>query len=182
MQYIPRGLAGVLLDAARHFPAVVVTGPRRAGKTTLLRRLFPRARYVLLEDPDIQGRVRSDPRAFLEELRPPVVFDEIQNTPELLDYVRTVIDMGPRRMGQWLFTGSQEAPLMRGITESMAGRAAILQLLPFSFVETPKVNLLHGGFPEVVSHPKSRALWFASYLQTYLARDVRAITNARARV
>src|SRR5882724_10980938 len=179
MQYIQRRLACVLLDAARHFPAVVVTGPRRAGKTTLLRRLFPKARYVLLEDPDIQARVRSDPRAFLDALRPPVVFDEIQNTPELLAYVRTVIDTGPRRMGRWLFTGSQEAPLMQGISESMAGRAAILQLLPFSLSETKKVNLLHGGFPEVLARPKARSLWFASYLQTYLERDVRAITNVR---
>src|SRR5271169_1660182 len=179
MRYIPRQLTTALLDASRHFPAVVVTGPRRAGKTTLLRKLFPRARYVLLEDPDIQARVRSDPRAFLDALRPPVVFDEIQNTPELLAYVRTVIDTGPRRMGQWLFTGSQEAPLMRGITESMAGRAAILQLLPFSLAETAKVNLLHGGFPEVLARPNSRELWFASYLQTYLERDVRAITNVR---
>jgi predicted AAA+ superfamily ATPase len=179
LQYIPRKLAGVLLDAARHFPAVVVTGPRRAGKTTLLRKLFPKARYILLEDPDVQARVRSDPRAFLEELRPPVVFDEIQNTPELLDYVRTVIDVGPRRMGQWLFTGSQEAPLMRGISESMAGRAAILQLLPFSLAETEKVSLLHGGFPEVLARPGARSLWFSSYLQTYLERDVRTITNIR---
>ncbi|MGC1438739.1 MAG: ATP-binding protein, partial [Terriglobales bacterium] len=179
MQYIPRKLAGVLLDAARHFPAVVVTGPRRAGKTTLLRKLFPKARYILLEDPDVQARVRSDPRAFLEELRPPVVFDEIQNTPELLDYVRTVIDVGPRCMGQWLFTGSQEAPLMRGISESMAGRAAILQLLPFSLAETEKVSLLHGGFPEVLARPGARSLWFSSYLQTYLERDVRTITNIR---
>ncbi|MFZ0291552.1 MAG: ATP-binding protein [Candidatus Sulfotelmatobacter sp.] len=179
MRYIPRQLAPVLLDASRHFPAVVVTGPRRAGKTTLLRKLFPNARYVLLEDPDIQGRVRSDPRAFLDELQPPVVFDEIQNTPELLDFVRTLIDTKPRRMGQWLFTGSQEVPLMRGITESMAGRAAILQLLPFSLAETAKVNLLHGGFPEVLARPEARSLWFASYLQTYLERDVRAITNVR---
>src|SRR5258708_6506826 len=177
MQYIQRRLAGVLLDAARHFPAAVLTGPRRAGKTTLLRRLFPKAQYVLLEDPDVQARVRSDPRAFLEALHPPVVFDEIQNAPELLAYVRTVIDTGPRRMGQWLFTGSQEAPLMQGITESMAGRAAILQLLPFSVAETPKVNVLHGGFPEVLERPKSRALWFASYLRTYFERDVRASTD-----
>jgi uncharacterized protein len=179
MRYVPRKLAGVLLEAVRHFPTVVVTGPRRAGKTTLLRELFSGAQYVLLEDPDVQGRVRSDARAFLDELRPPVVFDEIQNAPELLSYVRTLIDERPRRMGRWLFTGSQEAPLMRGIAESMAGRAAILQLLPFSVSETEKVNLLHGGFPEVLARPKSRELWFASYLQTYLERDVRAITNVR---
>jgi len=179
MRYIARQLAPVLLAASRHFPAVVVTGPRRAGKTTLLRKLFPKARYVLLEDPDIQARVRSDPRAFLEDLQPPVVFDEIQNAPELLAYVRTLIDTKPRRMGQWLFTGSQEAPLMRGITESMAGRAAILQLLPLSLAETAKVDLLHGGFPEVLARPQARRLWFASYLQTYLERDVRAITNVR---
>jgi predicted AAA+ superfamily ATPase len=134
---------------------------------------------VLLEDPDIQGQIRSDPRTFLEDLRPPVLFDEIQNAPELLNYVRTLIDAAPRRMGQWLFTGSQEAPLMQGITESMAGRAAILQLLPFSIIESAKVNMLHGGFPEVLARPKSRSLWFASYLQTYLERDVRAITNVR---
>jgi len=179
MRYIARQLAPVLLAASRHFPAVVVTGPRRAGKTTLLRKLFPKARYVLLEDPDIRARVRSDPRAFLEELQPPVVFGEIQNAPELLAYVRTLIDTKPRRMGQWLFTGSQEAPLMRGITESMAGRAAILQLLPLSLAETAKVDLLHGGFPEVMARPQARSLWFASYLQTYLERDVRAITNVR---
>jgi uncharacterized protein len=179
MVHTPRKLASILEKAARHFPALVVTGPRRAGKTTLIRRTFPKAKYILLEDPDIQARVRSDPRAFLEELTPPVIFDEIQNVPELLDYVRTLIDARPRRMGQWLFTGSQEAPLMHGITESMAGRAAILQLLPFSLAETGKVSLLCGGFPEVLARPKARALWFSSYLQTYLERDVRAITNVR---
>jgi len=179
MAQVPRKLTSVLEKAARHFPALVVTGPRRAGKTTLFRHTFPKAKYILLEDPDIQARVRSDPRAFLEEITPPVIFDEIQNVPELFDYVRTLIDARPRRMGQWLFTGSQEAPLMHGITESMAGRAAILQLLPFSVSETSKVNLLYGGFPEVLARPKARALWFASYLQTYLERDVRAITNVR---
>ena len=179
MRYVSRKLTEAAKEAARHFPALVLTGPRRSGKTTLLRKLFPASQYVLLEDPDVQVRVRSDPRAFLEGLRPPVLFDEIQNTPELLDYVRTLIDLHPRRMGQWLFTGSQEAPLMRGVSESMAGRAAVLQLLPFSLGETAKVTLLHGGFPEVLARPKGRDLWFASYLQTYLERDVRSITNVR---
>ena len=176
---IARKLAGMVYQALRQFPALVITGPRRAGKTTLLRKSVPKAQYVLLEDPDIQDRVLSDPRSFLESLRLPVILDEIQNTPRLLDYARTLIDAHPRRMGQWLFTGSQEAPLMQGITESMAGRATVLQLLPFSVAESPKVDLLRGGFPEPVMHPASRHLWFASYLQTYIERDVRAITQVR---
>ena len=179
MPNIPRQIAPFLSAALRRFPAVVVTGPRRSGKTTLLRSALPRAQYVLLEDPDIQDRIRSDPRAFIESLHPPVILDEIQNTPRLLDYIRTLIDARPRKMGQWLFTGSQEASLMQGITESMAGRAAVLQLLPFSLAETPKVSLLLGGFPEVVLRPRGRDLWFASYLQTYIERDVRTITNVR---
>jgi predicted AAA+ superfamily ATPase len=176
---VTRKLTGMVQQALRQFPALVITGPRRAGKTTLLRKSVPKAQYVLLEDPDIQDRVLSDPRSFLESLRLPVILDEIQNTPRLLDYARTLIDANPRRMGQWLFTGSQEAPLMQGITESMAGRAAVLQLLPFSVVESPKVDLLRGGFPEPVLHPASRTLWYASYLQTYIERDVRTITQVR---
>jgi predicted AAA+ superfamily ATPase len=82
-------------------------------------------------------------------------------------------------MGKWLFIGSQEAPLMQGVTESMAGRAAIMQLLPFSLAETHRVSLLHGGYPEVLARPAGRRLWFSSYIQTYLERDVRAVTNVR---
>ena len=176
---IVRQIVPLLRSALRRFPAVVITGPRRSGKTTLLRTALPRAQYVLLEDPDIQDRIRRDPRAFIESLHPPVIFDEIQNTPQLLDYIRTLVDAHPRKMSQWLFTGSQEAPLMQGVTESMAGRAAILQLLPFSLNETPKADPLLGGFPEVVLHPRGRELWFASYLQTYIERDVRIITSVR---
>jgi predicted AAA+ superfamily ATPase len=179
MAIISRQIGPVLVSALHRFPAVVVTGPRRSGKTTLLRATVPHGQYVLLEDPDIQDRVRRDPRAFIESLRTPVIFDEIQNTPQLLEYVRTLVDAHPRKKGQWLFTGSQEAPLMQGITESMAGRAAILQLLPFSLAETPKADPLLGGFPEVVLHPRGRELWFASYLQTYIERDVRLISNVR---
>jgi uncharacterized protein len=179
MRFIHRAMQPFAMEAVRGFPAVVLTGPRRAGKTTFLRHLFPNASYVLLEDPDVQSRARSDPRALIEELRLPVVFDEIQNVPELFGYIRTQIDQAPRRMGQWLFTGSQEAPLMQGVTESMAGRAAILQLLPFSLAETTRASLLFGGFPEVLASPARRALWFSSYIQTYLERDLRAVTNVR---
>lgn len=179
MRFIPRAIQPTVLEAARSFPAVVVTGPRRAGKTTLLRRLFPRASYVLLEDPDVQARARADPRGLLESIWLPALFDEIQNVPELFAYIRTRIDQNPSAMGQWLFTGSQEAPLMKGVTESMAGRAAILQLLPLSVAETDRVSLLTGGYPEALARPRVRNLWFSSYIQTYLERDVRAIVNIR---
>src|SRR5436305_14550986 len=99
MRFVARTIQPMFVEAARSFPAVVMTGPRRAGKTTFLRHLFPNAPYVLLEDPDVQARARSDPRALLEELRTPVVFDEIQNVPELFAYIRTQIDRSPRRKG-----------------------------------------------------------------------------------
>ncbi len=179
MRYVPRLLESTLRQAVRQFPAVVLTGPRRAGKTSLLRHALPAADYRLLEDPDTLGRVRADPRSFLDELRPPVILDEIQNAPELLPYVRTRIDEAPRRAGRWLLSGSQEAALMQGVTESLAGRAAVLHLLPLARTESPKVDWWAGGFPEVVARPAARELWFSSYVQTYLERDVRAVTQVR---
>jgi predicted AAA+ superfamily ATPase len=179
MRFIPRLLGKEVRRAARQFPALIITGPRRAGKTTLLRRLFPGATYRLLEDPDVVARIRSDPRAFMEELRAPVILDEVQNVPEILAYVRTRIDGAPRRAGQWIMTGSQDAPLMQGVTESLAGRAAVFQLLPLSTGETDKVSFLRGGFPEVVARPAAATVWFRSYVQTYLERDVRAVSAIR---
>ncbi|MBS1547266.1 MAG: ATP-binding protein [Bacteroidetes bacterium] len=179
MRYTPRDISPILLKAARSFPAVVLTGPRRAGKTMLLRKLFPAASYTLMEDPDVIARVRADPHGFLDGLRLPAVLDEVQNVPEIFSYVRSRIDRNPRRTGQWFLTGSQDAPLMQGVTESMAGRAAMLQLYPLSTTETPKVDLFLGGYPEAVARPSIASLWFSSYVQTYLERDVRAVTNVR---
>lgn len=179
MRYICRELEAQILKAMRGFPAVVLTGPRRAGKTWLLRHLFPKASYFLLEDPDIVARLRADPHGFLDAIETPAVLDEVQNVPEVFALVRSRIDARPRRAGQWVLTGSQESPLMRGVTESMAGRAAVLQLFPLSSRESPKVSLLRGGYPEVVARPASARLWFASFLQTYLERDVRSITAVK---
>lgn len=179
MRTIPREIGPAIRAAARDFPAVVVTGPRRAGKTTLLRHLFPKASYWLLEDPDLRARIHADPRSFLGSIEPPAILDEMQNAPDLFAYIRTRIDAEPRSKGQWLLTGSQESPLMRGVTESMAGRAATFQLLPLSTRESPKVTPFRGGFPEVLARARSADIWLRSYVQTYLERDVRAITAIR---
>ncbi|MFO1077784.1 MAG: ATP-binding protein [Planctomycetota bacterium] len=176
MRHVPRELEAQVLRAARAFPVVVLTGPRRAGKTWLLRRAFPAASYHLFEDPDVVQRFRSDPRGFLDSIQEPAILDEIQNVPEVFAHVRSRVDAAPRRTGRWFLTGSQEAGLMRNVTESMAGRAAVLQLWPMSRRESDRVSVLHGGYPEVLARPRAAPLWFASFLQTYLERDVRAIT------
>ncbi|MEO8350552.1 MAG: ATP-binding protein [Chthoniobacteraceae bacterium] len=179
MRYVHRALETQIIKAAKAFAAIVLTGPRRAGKTSLLRKLFPKAGYFLLEAPDVIARFNADPNGFLDALKLPVILDEVQNVPEIFAYVRARIDRRPRQTGQWLLTGSQEAPVMRGVTESMTGRAAILQLLPLSTRESAKVSLLRGGYPEVVARPRAADLWFSSFLQTYLERDVRAVTDVK---
>lgn len=175
MRWVGRHLHGVLREASRAFPVVVLTGPRRAGKTALLRRLFPKAAYQLLESPDLVARVRADPRGWLEAQTTPIILDEIQNAPELLPYIRASVDAAPGKKGRWLITGSQDFSLMQGVTESMAGRAAVLTLLPLSAAELGRVDLLRGGYPEVWARPRTAALWFDSYLQTFLERDVRSL-------
>jgi predicted AAA+ superfamily ATPase len=179
MHYKTRVLEHELTKAAVHFPALLVTGPRRSGKTTLLRHVFPKAEYILLEESDVVARVRSDPRSFLDSLKPPVLLDEIQNVPELFTYIRARIDAEPERKSMWLLTGSQEPPLMKGVTESMAGRVALFSLLPLSREEAPELTILSGGFPEAVAAPEVRDIWFRSYVQTYLERDVRAVASIR---
>src|SRR5262245_60256290 len=115
MRYVRRELETQIRRAAESFPALVLTGPRRAGKTYLLRRLFPKASYFLLEDPDLVSRFRNDPQGFLDAVKTPAILDEVQNVPEVFAYVRTRVDRRPRLAGQWLLTGSQEAPLMQGV-------------------------------------------------------------------
>jgi len=185
MPFVQRELASRLVRAARAFPALVLTGPRRAGKTFLLRKAFPNASYYLVEDPDAIARIRSDPRGWLEDMHTPAILDEVQNVPEILSYIRTLIDRSPARKGQWLLTASYDFSLMRGISESMAGRAAVFQLLPFSYRELRAYrparswSLVHGGFPEAVLRPRASSDWFRSYIQTYLERDVRSLLSVK---
>jgi len=203
--YIPRSLEPVLEKASREFPAVVLIGPRQSGKTTLLKHLYgSRVPIVSLETPDVRAAAVHDPRAFLELNPPPVIFDEIQYAPNLLPYIKEQVDAKRNRTGQFILTGSQNLLLMRQVTESLAGRSAILKLLPMtqrearrmldkplawetSLLPSQKVNstisglweeILRGAYPEMVSQPERDArLWQASYVQTYLERDVRNLRN-----
>ena len=198
--------AGVVVaEAARTFAGLVLTGPRQSGKTTLVRTLFGAShRYCSLDDPAVRARALTDPGLVLQEFPPPVILDEIQYAPVLLPLVKREIDRQRDAKGRFVLTGSQAFPLMAGVTESLAGRAAVLSLLSLSLREIVGVpdgsrrwqdvlatgtvlpelagaaaladRLLRGGYPEVaLDTTLSPRLWHASYVQTYLERDVRAL-------
>ncbi|MEK7767948.1 MAG: AAA family ATPase, partial [bacterium] len=201
--YLPRTLSPVLRRAAEQFPVVVLTGPRQSGKTTLLTREFGAShRYVGLDAVDVRASARADPRGFLAAHPAPVIIDEIQYAPDLLPLIKERVDVRRRAAGQYLLTGSHNLLLMERVSETLAGRTAVLRLLPLSRRELdhqpeapppwleesvkrprPTVSraalasrLLRGGYPELAARPGLDArLWHTGYLQTYLERDVRTI-------
>ncbi len=183
--YLPRRLRATFDAACQGFPAVLVTGPRQSGKTTFLRRtLSDDAGYVTFDDPVEVAYARDDPNGFLDRFAGrPVALDEIQYVPELLPYIKMRIDMQRHICGRFLLTGSQQFALMQGVTESLAGRVAVLELLPLSEFElgvgdtTLAQTLWLGGYPEPRLNPAIRDLWVRSYLRTYLERDVRQVRD-----
>ena len=201
---IARHLTKTLKAAARDYPVVTLTGPRQSGKTTLARAAFPRHRYVSLEDPDARTFAVDDPRGFLGQFRGRVILDEVQRTPELFSYIQGIVDEADRP-GHFILTGSQNFLLLTRISQSLAGRCAVLRLLPFSRPELtrrklrdiaafrpPKPSkassqsvvsaelfevLFTGGFPRIHDKGLAPQGWLANYYQTYLERDVRDLLN-----
>jgi predicted AAA+ superfamily ATPase len=181
---------------------VVLTGPRQSGKTTELKHGFgARHAYVSLEPPDVRAAAEVDPRGFLARHPPPVILDEIQYAPGLLPYIKELVDAKRSRPGQFLLTGSQNLSMSAAVTESLAGRAAVLRLLPLSWREIAREPgrmlpweraraaaragvgsgrlwpaFVRGSYPELVARPRRDfTLWHSSYVQTYLERDVRSL-------
>ena len=182
---VPRALTPRLLAAAAKFPVVTVTGPRQSGKTTLCRTVFPHKAYVSLEAPDIREYARSDPRGFLGDHRAGAILDEIQRVPELLSYLQGEVDTR-REPGRFILTGSANLTLLGSVSQSLAGRTAVLHLLPLSWGEVKQfpappadlwTALWKGGYPAIYDRDLDPMDWLASYVATYVERDVRQILN-----
>jgi predicted AAA+ superfamily ATPase len=188
MSYLHRKLEIPLQSALKQFPVVLITGPRQAGKSTLLKHCLQGYRYVTFDDLLIRELAQRDPELFLQTYRPPIIFDEIQYVPSLLSYIKIQVDAQRREYGQYVLTGSQIFSLMKGVSESLAGRVAVFHLYPLSWEEMFSKHLkqpidifhqmLKGFYPEFyVQKDLNPKFWHSSYLSTYLEKDLRAIRN-----
>jgi predicted AAA+ superfamily ATPase len=182
---IERSLSPKLLALARKFPIVTVTGPRQSGKTTLCRAAFPDRPYVSFEAPDIGEYARRDPRGLIADYRDGAIFDEVQRAPAILSYLQGEVDED-RRVGRFILTGSANFALLESVSQSLAGRTALLQLLPLTLAETrrfPRASedlwsvLWKGAYPALHDRSLEPNDWFGAYVGTYVERDVRRIIN-----
>lgn len=184
---LSRALTPTLQRLSTSFPIVAVTGPRQSGKTTLVRHLFADKPYVSLEDPQERAFASEDPRGFLARFEEGAVFDEAQRWPDLFSYLQGMVDAN-RVPGRFVLTGSQQFGLLSGVTQSLAGRVGMTRLLPLSLEElpasqagTPSLDglMLRGMYPALHAQDLLPADWFASYVATYVERDVRQVLNVQ---
>jgi len=202
MRYFERQLSVSISRAVKTFPALAIVGPRQSGKTTLLKKMFSNnANFVSMEKPDNRLWAKDDPQDFLANHGYPLIIDEFQYAPELMPYIKEIIDSN-RQAGMFFLTGSQQFSVMKNLSESLAGRVAVMTLLPFSYSEVKEVSfkswddwflnltenrvlqskhdigstILKGFYPEIISNPEvDKDIWFSSYIQTYLERDLKSL-------
>ena len=186
--YIKRDAEKLLKKYASQYPVVTITGPRQSGKTTICKKVFPKKKYVSLEDIDFREFAENDPRGFLSEYSNGVIIDEIQRVPALLSYIQGIVD-NKEQKGEFILTGSSQFELTKNISQSLAGRTAILKLFPFSFTEIYKKNsskrdwlnnvIYTGFYPRIFNDKLNPTDNLSAYTETYIERDVRLLSEIR---
>lgn len=183
--YIYRDMQELLKEASQYFSVICLTGPRQSGKSTMLKEMFPRAVKYSLKDVSVRRFALNDPVAFLNQTREMIFIDEVQKAPELLEYIQGIVDNNPDR--RFLLSGSSNFELMSSLTESLAGRAGVFELMPMAIneirdklFETPLDTFLYNGlFPAICAKKNIAKLFYPSYVKTYLEKDVRDLLNIR---
>lgn len=186
MDILQREMALELLEMSKAYPVVTLLGPRQSGKTTLSKALFPGKPYVTLEDMDERSLAESDPKGFLARFNEGAIFDEIQRVPKLLSFIQGVVDNKDKK-GLFILTGSHQLALHESVSQSLAGRTAILKLLPFDINEIANITqqfsldeyIYHGMYPRIYKDDLQPTKFYRDYVQTYLERDVRQMVNVK---
>ena len=183
---IPRFITKQLDLLVKQFPVITIIGPRQSGKTTLAKNYFSSYKYVNLEKPDVRDYAIDDPNGFLNDNKAPVIFDEIQRVPKLISYIQDIVD-NQESTGQYILTGSHQPALKESVTQSLAGRTAILQLLPLSIAELSSAGynfqrndyIYRGFLPKLYKLKGKPNLEYSNYYHTYVERDVTSLINLR---
>lgn len=184
--YIKRKIESTILEAAKYFPVITVTGPRQSGKTTMLKHIFPHLHYYSLEDLDTRSFAMEDPVRFLHLHEDGMILDEVHNYPELLSYIQGIVDEQPHK--KFVLSGSSNFALLKKVSQSLAGRSGVFELMPLSieevkgqieYVDDADQLLYHGLYPAVCSCKNIPKFLYPSYVKTYLERDVRDLLNVK---
>lgn len=184
--WIDRVIKTELVDLALHYPVVMITGPRQAGKTSLARQVFPDKPYYSIENPDVRQQISTDPRAFFTSNPDGAIIDEFQRYPEILSYIQGIVDE-KKQNGQFILTGSNNVSMLSKVIQSLAGRVALLKLLPFSIAELDAFEknysvgdyLLNGFYPRVYADNLNPTKAYRNYYETYVERDIRQILQVK---
>lgn len=177
--YIHRDIEKVIKEAANYFPVITVTGPRQSGKTTMIRQLFSHLKYYSLEDLDTRSLAEEDPVRFLHLHEEGMILDEVHNAPQLLSYIQGIVDENPGK--RFILSGSSNFALLKKVSQSLAGRSGVFELLPFSYKEVGRADyikdvdelLFNGLYPSICSGKNIPRFFYPSYIKTYLEKDVR---------
>lgn len=178
--YVSRVSSSLLERLTKSSPVIGITGPRQSGKTTLIRHQLPGYQYITFDDERMIDYFESDPNGFLDQYHEQVIFDEVQFVPKLFNRIKMLVDQNRNQYGRFILTGSSQFAFLKNVSESLAGRIGLMTQLPFQFSEVPselhKESVYQGGYPELVlRHYNESQLWYSSYLDTYLTKDVRSL-------